>query len=442
MFTLFFAGSDLAPQTRVDGEPVQEFLQRHYIQAIQQVALRLRDLPNVVGYDTFNEPLSGWIGCRDLNAIPGTLQIGDSPTPFQAMLLGAGYPQEVEVYELRTLGSKRTGVRVLNAERTRAWGEGYDPVWQQNGVWDLASDGTPRLLRPDHFARVEGKAVDFQAYYRSFANRFATAIRSADPGALIFVETEFAHLAPQWSAADARDIVYAPHWYDVFVLLRKDHHPWIAADMWTGRPVFGPRRIRRSFAGQIAIHKQSAHGRLGGVPVLLGEFGIPFDMQDKKAYHGGNFGKQVQAMDRTFRALEDNLLGGTLWNYTADNSNAHGDQWNGEDLSIFSRDQQTDPADIHSGGRALQAAVRPYPRATAGELLHLSFDIRRRVFEFRFRHDPDTTAPTEIFVPDIQYPDGYGVQASDGAYEVQREQQTLIYRHSADRAEHTIRIKP
>ncbi|MDI7276247.1 MAG: cellulase family glycosylhydrolase, partial [Anaerolineae bacterium] len=42
MFTLFFAANDLAPRTRVDGEPVQEYLQRHYLGAIRQVALRLR----------------------------------------------------------------------------------------------------------------------------------------------------------------------------------------------------------------------------------------------------------------------------------------------------------------------------------------------------------------------------------------------------------------
>src|SRR5450756_2485528 len=51
MFTLFFGGNDFAPQTKVDGEPIQEYLQRHYINAILQVVERLKDLTNVVGYD-------------------------------------------------------------------------------------------------------------------------------------------------------------------------------------------------------------------------------------------------------------------------------------------------------------------------------------------------------------------------------------------------------
>jgi hypothetical protein len=176
--------------------------------------------------------------------------------------------------------------------------------------------------------------------------------------------------------------------------------------------------------------------------MVLGEFGIPFDLEDKKAYRTGNFNAQIKALDRSFQAVEANLLNCTLWNYTADNSNARGDQWNDEDLSIFSRDQQTNPEDINSGGRALQAAVRPYPRATAGEPLRMAFDIKRRLFTVEFRHDPQVTASTEVFIPNLHYPQGYKVEVSDGTYEINREKQTLIYRHSVERGEHTVRIKP
>src|SRR2546430_10892504 len=37
----------------------QDYLQRHYTGAIKQVALRVYGLPNVIGYGTMNEPLSG-----------------------------------------------------------------------------------------------------------------------------------------------------------------------------------------------------------------------------------------------------------------------------------------------------------------------------------------------------------------------------------------------
>jgi hypothetical protein len=72
----------------------------------------------------------------------------------------------------------------------------------------------------------------------------------------------------------------------------------------------------------------------------------------------------------------------------------------------------------------------------------MSFDIRRRVFEFSFRHDPKVTEPSLIFVPDYQYPQGYRVEVTDGSYEVRSGEQILSYRHSTEREMHTIRVKP
>ena len=441
MFTLFFGGDDFAPNMKVDGESIQAYLQRRYINAIQQVALRLKGLPNVIGYDTMNEPLRGYIGWRDLNSAGGLISLGASPTPYQSMLLGAGLPQEVACWKLGIASVKRDGTRILNSEKQRAWSEGRDCVWRQHGVWDFDAAGMPHLLRPDYFTQVTGRAVDFaQDYYRPFANRFAGAIHAVDAKALIFIETESGKLPPQWSADDAPNIVYAPHWYDGIVLFKKNYNPFLAIDSHNTKLIVGPTAIRQSFAQQLAFLKRGASKQLGGVPTLLGEFGVPFDLKEKQAYRTGDFRVQIRALDRSFQAIEANLLSCTLWNYTPDNTNERGDLWNDEDLSIFSHAQQTDPADIDSGGRALEAAVRPYPRATAGEPLRLSFNIKRRIFEFTFRHDPHITAPTEIFIPHYQYPHGYNVEVSDGIYEMLQEKQVLIYRHGMEREEHIIRV--
>jgi hypothetical protein len=40
-----------------------------------------------------------------------------------------------------------------------------------------------------------------------------------------------------------------------------------------------------------------------------------------------------------YNAMNTNLLHTMLWNYTADNDNTWGDQWNQEDFSIFSTTQ-------------------------------------------------------------------------------------------------------
>nr|HPL30935.1 cellulase family glycosylhydrolase [Anaerolineae bacterium] len=440
MFTLFFAGNDLAPRTLIDGEPAQEYLQRHYIDAIVEVARRLQGLPNVVGYDTLNEPSRGLIGCADLDDWGAPLKAGESPTPWQAILLGAGYPQEVEVWALQRIGLRRTGTRQLNRQGVRAWRDGCECVWRENGVWDVDAAGRPQLLRPDHFGRVNGRRVGFVDYYYPFAERFSRAIHAVDPDALIFEEVEPETTALPAAAPERTGRVHAPHWYDLAVLLFKEFSPWLAVNV-NGHIVLGPRRIRRSFAAHLGRLRDDTTARLG-MPTLIGEFGIAFDLRGGRAYRSGDYRAQVAAMDRSMRALDDNLLSGTLWNYTADNSNARGDQWNGEDLSIFSRDQQTDRANINSGGRALQAVVRPYPRAVAGEPLRMGFDHKRRVFEFEFRHDPAVSAPSELFVPNYQYPTGYHVDVSDGACEFDPAGQTLTYRHTTTRERHWLRIRP
>jgi hypothetical protein len=442
MFTLFFAGNDFAPETRIDGEPVQDYLQRHYIAAIQQLAKRLRNMPHVAGYDTMNEPLRGWIGIEDLTRAKVLVAKGEVPTPWQAILLGAGFPQEVEVWEIG-LRPRRVSVKQLNVGRVRAWRESFDCVWRRNGVWGLDADGTPRLLRPDHFVRVNGRNVRFsQDYYRPFANRYAKAIREVHPDAAIFVESTVENDSLQWGPDDAERVVYAPHWYDVTTLALREFRLLMAFDNLRGKIVWFPWRIRRSFASQLEFHKQQARDHLRAAPVHLGEIGIPMDIDGGRAFRTSDFSVQEKALDRSMRAIEDSIMNATIWNYTADNDNTRGDQWNGEDFSIFSRDQQKHPTDINSGGRSLRALLRPYPKATAGEPIRLSFEMKHRIFRYEFRHDPRVKAATEIFVPRFQYPNGYRAQVSDGKWESDPTRQLLSYWHTFDRSLHTVQISP
>jgi hypothetical protein len=443
MFTLFFGGNDFAPNTKIDDQPVQEYLQRHYFNAIRQVALRLRDLPNMIGYDTMNEPSSGYIGWNDLNSAGEPINLDMTPTPYQSMLLGAGLPQGVDYWSLGVASIKKTSTRRLNDTRQRAWLPDFDCIWRQHGVWDFDVTGTPHLLRPDYFAQVNGKPVSFvQDYYRVFNHRFSETIRSAHPEALIFVETQPDMPPYQPGEQETKGIVYAPHWYDAYVLVKKEYTPFIGVNSHSRKVVIGPAAIRCSFYEQLATLKRHADEQLGGVPFVLGEFGIPFDLDEKQAYQSGNFSTQVKALQRSMRAVEDNLLNYTQWNYTPDNNNLHGDLWNDEDLSIYSADQRTNPRDINSGGRALEAVVRPYPVAIAGELIKSNFNPYTRVFKLAFRHDPTITAPTEIFVPNYQYPHGYSIKVSDGRYEIQRSSQTLLFWPGKERNIHKITIRP
>jgi hypothetical protein len=128
---------------------------------------------------------------------------------------------------------------------------------------------------------------------------------------------------------------------------------------------------------------------MGNAPCLLGEFGLPFDLNRRRAYRTGDYRLHEAALDRYYDGVDANLLHSTIWNYTSDNTHDEGDGWNGEDLSI-----------VHNGvGRASGGWLRPYPMATAGEPLFFSWDRGGRVFRFRFRADPSIQEPTEVFVP-------------------------------------------
>jgi hypothetical protein len=449
LFTLFFGGRDFAPQTQVDGLDIQEYLQSHYINAIAQVARKLSDLPHVIGYGTLNEPYPGYIGAPDVTGRAKTpLLKGESPTIFQAMLLGSGYPQEVDVYDLGLTGFVKKGTRRVNPEGISIWRPGCEDVWKENGVWGLDDAGQPRISVADYFQKVrtpqgETHQVDFNRdYFKPFANRFAEQIRAIVPGTIIFVEGAPQQSEPTWGKDDAPDIVHAGHWYDGLTLMSKRFNPWFTINPNSMRFYFGKRGIRACFGEQIAAIVRHSEEKMGGIPTLIGETGIPFDMDQKRAYRTGNFSAQTQAMDAILCALESNFVSFTLWNYTADNTNQHGDQWNDEDLSIFSRDQQKGTGDLYDGGRALPAVIRPYAARIPGQALSQSFDIRAKVYRFAFRHDAVISAPLEVFLPTYHYPKGANVEGARGKVQIDLQQQRLEYFPQAGEETHTIIIRP
>jgi hypothetical protein len=112
-------------------------------------------------------------------------------------------------------------------------------------------------------------------------------------------------------------------------------------------------------------------------------------MNGKKAFKTGDYSLHEEALGMYYDAIDKNLLHALIWNYSADNSHADGDGWNGEDLSIFSE----------GAGRAIEGWRRPYPMATAGDVRELHWDRNRSRYRFRFSADPEIRAPTEIYAP-------------------------------------------
>ncbi len=437
MFTLFFGGREFAPQLQVDGQNIQDYLQGQYCAAYAALAARLRDLPNLLGFGSMNEPSAGLLGLPDLRSNDHTLfKLGVMPTPAQAIFLANGFAQDCLDFGKPLVDRLpgQTKPARIDPQGATVWRDDKDDIWRAHGIWDVDSAGQPRVLRPGHFAR----ANFLDDFLKPFAERFASAIHAEMPQAQIFIEAEPMGPPPSYDNMDK--LVYAPHFYDGVTLFTRRFHPQLNFDFFSMRPLLGEAQIRSYLSKELGKFRQYADDALGELPIVIGEVGIPYDLNGGSAYNDGDFSRQAQALDYSLRALDDHLYSYTLWNYTPDNSNERGDQWNGEDLSIFSRDQQDNPADINSGGRGLAAIARPYARKVAGDPLRMRYDRERGSFTFSFRHDKAIKEPTELFVPNLPFPAGYRVEVSDGEYEVDHEAQRVLYRHSDKDMPHMIRI--
>jgi len=444
MFTLFFAGRDFAPKCQVDGVSIQDYLQDHYIQSVLRVVERVKDLPNVVGYDTLNEPSCGFIGQGNLHTQTiNPLKLGPTPTLYQSMLLASGISQNVEVYKLGFTGFVRSGTTRLNPKAESLWLPGYPDIWLDHGIWGYDSQHQPVLLQPDYFSRRGERTVHFNSdYFKPFIHKISSAVRSLQPEALLFVEEIPDQIDLDWSESDPDRIVLASHWYDNVTLVKKTFLPWFTVDVRSMKIVLGKENVRKNFVSQIGDLKTHARQKMMNAPLIVGEVGIPFDLDQKKAYRTGDESTAILAYDATMNALECNFVSFTLWNYTSDNSNERGDQWNDEDLSIFSRDQMRGTGGIDDGGRAIQAVVRPYPQKIAGEPVKVRFNINNRLFEFEYSHKSNIQEPTQIFVPKIQYPLGCRVVISDGRYELDLDEQRLLHWPSEQMSNHRIQLLP
>jgi hypothetical protein len=232
---------------------------------------------------------------------------------------------------------------------------------------------------------------------------------------------------PKFTSNEADKMANAGHWYDAATLLTKEYSSWFGIDVVKGKAVFGKSTVRKTFHKNMEHLKEETIKALHHQPTLVGEFGIPFDLNEKNAYKTGDFSDQEACLDRSFRAMESNQLSYTLWNYTSDNDNAHGDQWNGEDLSVFSKSQQKNPGDINSGGRALKATIRPYPYKVAGEPIEYFFDMKDGEFYLKFKADSSISSPTEIFIPRFHFGKGFTVHHSLGKLEHDKEKDLLLF---------------
>lgn len=404
MCTLFFAGNTYAPSRMVDGVPIQDYLQNHFINAMKHTARRLKDCRAIVGFGTFNEPYYGFIGLADLNGHNAVKSPDCSvPTAFQAMAAASGYTQKITQYLFVGL-IRKPGKDILNGKGVSLFRSGYECPWKETGVW-VIENGKPELKIHDYFSGT----VDFcENFLKPFQKKYMEALSVKHEHYLFFVEGIPMEKRPSWKAEDRLradgslfPIVEAMHWYDGLPLVFKKWRPWVIADAETNALTFGIAAVKNSIQKQ--LKRIADKPRSEGIPALLGEFGIPFDLDAGKSFKTGVYAQQEQALGSYYDAIDAELLSSTIWNYSVSNTHKKGDGWNTEDLSIYCADT--------GKGRAVKGFSRPYAMATAGIPVKMQFARKKRIFTFEWK---EAEGKTEIFVPTHWYPDGWHSEFSGG----------------------------
>lgn len=190
--------------------------------------------------------------------------------------------------------------------------------------------------------------------------RFKDIIRRRNPNAFVLMLTPVLEVPPNLKK-DPRKIidkktVYCPHYYDGLSLMFKSWNVKYNVDtlgIMRNRYlnpvlgiVFGERAIRNCFRKQFIEMRQECNTYLGELPIVMSETGMPFDMDDKRAYRNSKFISQTAAMDAISYALEGANMSHTYWCYNSGNNHKWGDNWNNEDFSFWSPDdripEQTD----------------------------------------------------------------------------------------------------
>ncbi|GAA1107076.1 cellulase family glycosylhydrolase [Nocardiopsis composta] len=197
-------------------------------------------------------------------------------------------------------------------------------------------------------------------------------IREADQDAWLFVEGQA--VGVNWGLPsalphldDPRDgeprIVYAPHAYPL--------------PMDLGEPYAGSAKERidasiEQWSGSVRTTAERLEA-----PIVLGEFGLDMSGEGATDY-------VARMLDETDRMA----AGRAYW------SNDH-DGWGPW------KDESLAP------GPLAETMNRPYPRVVAGHPVEIDFDSEAPALTVRFTEKEGVSGPTELYLPDTVFPDGY-----------------------------------
>lgn len=211
----------------------------------------------------------------------------------------------------------------------------------------------------------------------------------------------------------------------------------LSRGMFPLKALYFGEQVKDNYALQIRTLVNEARSKLGEVPVVFGECGIPIDLKyvqittrsdnsNEEAFRNGDWKWQERMLDALISAMEASMVGFNLWAYNPYNRDDVGDNWNAESFSWFSESNRSKALDdmdgsqaallsrdLDVGARLLSVIVRPYAVATAGTPLSSTFQRSTSLFTHRFRDQPgfidietkkvEPSKITEIFLPSRLY---------------------------------------
>jgi hypothetical protein len=437
------------------GVHIQDYLQGHYRDAWLQVVARVKDKRNVIGYDLMNEPPMIFVMFTVLGAY---FQFGlDMPLEdVVGWALALVFPGTENEAIRGQISDLIFGLSLLppdtSAETKALWGfEGAD-----------------------FFKIVDLNINTDKLYLQKLYEFVGTAIQAEDPDAVIWIEQgagvnllgssggfgqwESYMTWPRNLSVDdptdpdytLRQVVFAPHWYP-------DIYPFIGFNM-APRELSVSEQKYKDYLPKIEDREGWAEYALGNPPTVLGEFGtyynynVPRDPGVSKAalkadYEILSYPVAAEILDNYYEALEEMFLSRMQWCFSAQNDYYYGDWWNHEDFSMI--DPEGEP-------RTHSAFSRPYARALSGKPLAMHFNSDHHYYvPDKGKVDPyhefvlhfgskESEAPTEIFIPEVQYPEGFYVWLSDGSATFDWARRVLYWSPTRDDPDwvHRVRVLP
>ncbi|EKM57334.1 glycoside hydrolase family 5 protein [Phanerochaete carnosa HHB-10118-sp] len=146
----------------------------------------------------------------------------------------------------------------------------------------------------------------------------------------------------------------------------------------------GQQGARDKYALHTRNITEEVYRSLGEKLVVIGECGVPMDMNGEEAFKSEGFTWQLRMFDA--------MMGFTIWNYNPNSDDRKGDDWNGGNFTWFSQrralpssllDCDRSSPTLDNGARILRSVVRPYLAKTAGIPLRFDYEVNTGEFTFK-----------------------------------------------------------